>query len=85
MMSLEAQLHQAVQRIVQLENGIELLLKEMDNQRILTSFFERESRMTDAGLSSRAKNRLHKAFAKSITNHGLRQAIRCERLLDKQQ
>lgn len=72
MLSVEAKLNEALAQVAELQTAL-------SNSRIDAAYFERELRMTNAGLRHEAKIRLHKAFERSTDNAGLREAINTEK------
>ena len=72
MMSIEARLNEALAEIEQLKEAVA-------RYRTSATYFERELRMTNAGLPCEAKDRLHRTFEKSKDNAGLKEAINTEK------
>ena len=77
MMSIEAKLNKALAEIEQLK-------EDVTRYRTSANYFEREWRMTNAGLPHESKDRLHRAFEKSFDNAGLKEAINTEKRLYQQ-
>lgn len=70
--SVETRLNEAFAEIAKLTT-------ELNNSRIDAAYFERELRMTNAGLSRQSKDRLHRAFEGDPHNAGLKEAINVEK------
>jgi hypothetical protein len=76
--SLSTQREQ-LQRIANLELEVRDLKNALHATQINAAFWERENRITNAGISQAAKERLHRAFEGHISNAGLREAINTEK------
>jgi len=76
---IEIQLNAALERIKQQDAEITSLKTAVSNHQIDGAYFERELRMTNAGLPNDAKDRLHRAFENSRDNAGLKEAINVEK------
>lgn len=72
MKTVEAQLNEALAEIEQLKEAV-------IRHRTSATYFERELRMSNAGLPCEAKDRLHRAFERSKDNAGLKEAINTEK------
>jgi hypothetical protein len=72
MKSVEVQLNEALAEIEQLKEAAA-------RYRTSATYFERELRMTNAGLPSEIKDRLRRAFETSKDNAGLKEAINTEK------
>jgi len=79
MKSLEVRLNEAIERYKHQCERILSLQAALNNARIDSAFYERQLRMTNAGLPNDAKDRLNKAFENSNDNAGLREAINTEK------
>ena len=79
MLSLETQLNQAFERIGQL-TGENIELKRVIHQKQLTiANIQRDWKLKEAGLPEPCVKRIHDAFATSLDNAGLKQAINVEK------
>ncbi|HEX6822677.1 MAG TPA: hypothetical protein VF123_11515 [Candidatus Sulfotelmatobacter sp.] len=72
MQSVEAKLNEVIEENKQLKEALAFA-------RIDGAWWERESRMNNAGLTHDAKTRLHRAFENSKDNAGLKEAINTEK------
>ena len=79
MKSVEAQLHEAFERIGQLTGENIELKKVIHEKQITIAKIERDGVLKVANLSPDSADRLHKAFATSTNNAGLKEAINVER------
>jgi len=79
MKSVEAQLHEAFERIGQLTGENIELKKVIHEKQITIAKIERDGVLKVANLSPDSVDRLHKAFATSTNNAGLKEAINVER------
>lgn len=79
MMTIEARLNEALERIKQQNIEIAELKEHVKRERITASYYEREWRINNAGLSTESRARLHKAFEGHVCNGGLKEAINIEK------
>jgi hypothetical protein len=79
MQSIEVRLNEALDAVKQRDELIRSLKRVIHRKSLIISSHERDAKCKQAGLPMSAIKRLHEAFAQSVDNAGLREAIKVEK------
>jgi hypothetical protein len=79
MKSIEVQLHEALKQINTKDSEIVSLKRVIHQKQLTIANIQRDWKLKEAGLPEPCVKRIHDAFATSLDNAGLKEAINVER------
>lgn len=79
MKSIEVQLHEALEQINTKDSEIVSLKRAIHQKQLTIANIQRDWKLKEAGLPEPCVKRIHDAFATSLDNAGLKEAINVER------
>jgi hypothetical protein len=79
MKSIEVQLHEALEQIKNKDAEIVSLKRAIHSKQLTIANIQRDWKLKEAGLPEPCVKRIHDAFATSLDNAGLKEAINVEK------